>query len=323
MLNKYIYSDFDEFFTESKQLKTIIFPNEAGILKRNSIVINENLTIHRNDFEIKKNISIEYDIALNGITINIGLEANFEYKSQLSRFELIQNTNNTTISLINSEKGKSFHKENSKMKNIIIFVKLNFLKNLLNDSVEIKDIVKYLKNKNNSLLLKSTQTDIQTKLCAYAIYNSSWTTKLDTIFVESKVLEILSYELQGLLKEKKEENSNIIFDEYNKRALEKAKVILIKDLQNPPSISELSKLVNLNEFKLKYGFKKLFNITPYNFLLQHKLFKAKELLESGEMNVSEVALKIGYKQSHGFSNAFVKQFGIRPKELIKNRKYYY
>ncbi len=223
----------------------------------------------------------------------------------------------------NSEKGKSFHKENSKMKNIIIFVKLNFLKNLLNDSVEIKDIVKYLKNKNNSLLLKSTQTDIQTKLCAYAIYNSSWTTKLDTIFVESKVLEILSYELQGLLKEKKEENSNIIFDEYNKRALEKAKVILIKDLQNPPSISELSKLVNLNEFKLKYGFKKLFNITPYNFLLQHKLFKAKELLESGEMNVSEVALKIGYKQSHGFSNAFVKQFGIRPKELIKNRKYYY
>ncbi len=102
MLNKYIYSDFDEFFTESKQLKTIIFPNEAGILKRNSIVINENLTIHRNDFEIKKNISIEYDIALNGITINIGLEANFEYKSQLSRFELIQNTNNTTISLINS-----------------------------------------------------------------------------------------------------------------------------------------------------------------------------------------------------------------------------
>ena len=94
-------------------------------------------------------------------------------------------------------------------------------------------------------------------------------------------------------------------------------------MKNPPNLTELSKLVNLNEFKLKYGFKKLFNITPYNFLLEHKLFHAKNLLENGDMNVSEIAAIVGYKQLHGFSNAFVKRFGVRPKDLMKSRKYYY
>ena len=94
-------------------------------------------------------------------------------------------------------------------------------------------------------------------------------------------------------------------------------------MKNPPSIIELSRQVKLNEFKLKHGFKKAFNTTPYNFLLEYKLQEAKQMLKDGDMNVSEVAFELGYKQVHGFSNAFYKRFGIRPKDIMKTSKYYY
>ena len=51
--------------------------------------------------------------------------------------------------------------------------------------------------------------------------------------------------------------------------------------------------------------------------------EAKKLLEQSEYDINEIALKTGYKYSYNFSNAFIKRFGIRPKDLMKNRKYYY
>ncbi len=41
------------------------------------------------------------------------------------------------------------------------------------------------------------------------------------------------------------------------------------------------------------------------------------------MNVTEVAHEIGYKYIHNFSKSFTQKFGVLPKDMMKNRKYYY
>jgi len=51
--------------------------------------------------------------------------------------------------------------------------------------------------------------------------------------------------------------------------------------------------------------------------------KAKILLKESEYNINEIALLVGYSYAQNFSNAFLKRFGIRPKEIMKTRKYYY
>jgi len=320
MSYRYSYKDFGEFLDKQN---SIIFPKEAGILQTETFTINKDISVHKNYFQIYKDTSIEYDFKLNGITINIALEADFLFQSELSNFSQYQKTNNTVMSIISQEKGNAQYKANTTLKNIIIFVKLDFLKDILKNSCHLEDIINHLEKRKLSKAIKSTTTHIKTKLCSYEIYNASNNTKLDTIFIQSKVLEILSYELQEFLCETKIKTEGIKYSEYDLQALEKAKDILIQNMKNPPSIVELSRQVNLNEFKLKHGFKHFFKITPYNFLLDYKLHEAKQMLETGEMNVSEVAYEIGYKQVHGFSNSFFKKFGVRPKDIMENKQYYY
>lgn len=102
---------------------------------------------------------------------------------------------------------------------------------------------------------------------------------------------------------------------------------LAKDIilftQDFPDLPTLAKKVAINEFKLKYGFKQLFNTTVGQMILDQRMFYAKKLLETSEYSVSEVAFYTGYKYQQSFSNAFTQFFGICPKDLMKTRKYYY
>lgn len=319
MSHRYSYKDFGEFLNNKNQ---IVFPKEAGTLKTDSFKIDEDIVLHRNSFEVYKNTNIEYDFILKGITINIALEADFLFQSNISDFSNTQKSNNTIMSIVNKEKGEAKYKANTRLKNIIIFVKQSFIEKILKDSYKLEDILTHLEKGKFSKSIKSNTTNIKTKQCAYEIYKARNDTTLDKLFIQGKVLEILSYEFSELITEKEVELSNITYSEYDLRALKSAKKILMENVKNPPSILELSRQIKLNEFKLKHGFKKVFNTTPYNFLLEYKLHEAKQMLEEGDMNVSEVAFEIGYKQVHGFSNAFYKRFGVRPKDVIKNRKYY-
>lgn len=174
-------------------------------------------------------------------------------------------------------------------------------------------------------IFKNNPTNIKTQICATEIFNSPFTGALDKMYKESKVLEILCYEFSDII----DMNNNIvstkkvIFDDFDIEALVQAKDILLNNITNPPSMKELSRLVRLNEFKLKTGFKEKYNISPYKLLAQHRMHTAKQLLETGDMNVAEISEFVGYKYQNSFAIAFREFFGVRPKDLMKSRKYYY
>ena len=106
-------------------------------------------------------------------------------------------------------------------------------------------------------------------------------------------------------------------DDYDRSAILKAKEILLNNLQNPPSIVGLAKMVHLSEVKLKRGFKQIYKTSPYQLLVSHKMNLAKNMLQSGEYNINEIALQVGYKFANNFTNAFYKEFKIRPKDILK------
>jgi AraC-like DNA-binding protein len=68
----------------------------------------------------------------------------------------------------------------------------------------------------------------------------------------------------------------------------------------------------LNEFKLKKGYKTLFNTTVFNHILYLRMAKAKQLLTEENMNVSMISDIIGYHSIAAFSSAFKKRFGYSP-----------
>jgi len=82
-------------------------------------------------------------------------------------------------------------------------------------------------------------------------------------------------------------------------------------------------MVRVNDFKLKKGFKEVFQTTPYNLLLDYRLEYAKKLLAESDLSVGEISQKIGYKYTASFSAAFIKKYGVTPKSIMKSKKYYY
>lgn len=101
---------------------------------------------------------------------------------------------------------------------------------------------------------------------------------------------------------------------YDVPAIEFAKSIIEKDPVAHIHIPMLADKAGINEFKLKVGFRELFQTSPYQYRLRLCLEKAKMLLEETDDTIDQIASKVGFDTYNGFSTAFKKAFSIAPTE---------
>lgn len=88
--------------------------------------------------------------------------------------------------------------------------------------------------------------------------------------------------------------------------------LLKQNLATPPSLEELGRKIGCSHFYLSRIFSTQTGQTITQYLRQLRLEKAAELLRSGEYNVTEAALEVGYSSLSHFSQAFHEQFGCCP-----------
>ena len=94
--------------------------------------------------------------------------------------------------------------------------------------------------------------------------------------------------------------------------VDKVKAILREKLSEPPSLEELGRRVGCSPFYLSRLFSQEAGMTIQQFLRQIRLERAAELLRSGQCNVTEAALEVGYNSLSHFSTAFHETFGCCP-----------
>lgn len=149
------------------------------------------------------------------------------------------------------------------------------------------------------------------------ILNSNKNSTLRTLYVKGKIYELLSLHFQ-YDDVSAQENCPFLVDEQNVLKIRKAKDIIISNMAEPPSLQELANEIGLNIKKLKEGFKQIYGDTVYSFLLDYKLEHARRLLESNQLNVNEVGVKVGYSTASHFIAAFKKKYGITPKKYVSS-----
>lgn len=103
-----------------------------------------------------------------------------------------------------------------------------------------------------------------------------------------------------------------IFSDFEKRALGEAKAILMENYASPPTISELSKMIALNEYKLKIGFRELFGKSIHGFVRSIRMENAKYLLENRDLSIGQIANLSGYVNASHFARAFREEYGLNP-----------
>lgn len=140
--------------------------------------------------------------------------------------------------------------------------------------------------------------------------------------IKNLYLKGKAYELLSLFFNRNDdadiEQCPFLVDEENVLKIRKAKDIIIARMAEPPSLQELANEVGLNLKKLKEGFKQIYGDSVFSFLFDYKMEFARKLLESGNYNVNEVGLKVGYSTSSHFIAAFKKKYGTTPKKYIQS-----
>lgn len=94
--------------------------------------------------------------------------------------------------------------------------------------------------------------------------------------------------------------------------VERAKSVLAERLQEPPPLEELGRLVGCSPFYLSRLFSQETGMTLQQYLRQLRLERAAELLRTGQCNVTEAALEVGYNSLSHFSTAFRELFQCCP-----------
>jgi AraC-like DNA-binding protein len=94
--------------------------------------------------------------------------------------------------------------------------------------------------------------------------------------------------------------------------VEQALYLLNQNLAEPPSLEELGRKIGCSHFYLSRIFSAMTGQTIPQYLRQLRLEKAAELLRSGEYNVTEAALEVGYSSLSHFSAAFHQAYGCCP-----------
>jgi AraC-like DNA-binding protein len=144
------------------------------------------------------------------------------------------------------------------------------------------------------------------------------TDRLNSLFLESQILELLSLNLERLLGI----DTGVKSTRLSKTDIEGlflAREILLNRFESPPSLLKLSRLVHMNDCKLKRAFKMYFGKTVYEYVREQRLEKAFSLLNEGHCNVGQSAFAVGYTNVSHFSQAFRERFGISPKILSRSK----
>ncbi len=143
---------------------------------------------------------------------------------------------------------------------------------------------------------------------------------LEKLYFESIAGELLIALLESILTGGREPGTALSLSDRDKEILLVAKELLFKDLQNPPTITQLAKSVGLNENKLKKGFKVLFNNTIFKTLTEYRMQQAAELVRKRDMSIAEIAHFTGYANISKFIAAFRKIYSITPGMMRKQDK---
>lgn len=86
------------------------------------------------------------------------------------------------------------------------------------------------------------------------------------------------------------------------------------------SVESLTDVLSISRSNLQRKLKGICGATPGDYLRRYRLKRACKLLLEGEMRINEVAFYVGFNSASYFTKAFIKSYGLSPKEFIqKNR----
>ncbi|WP_099469587.1 helix-turn-helix transcriptional regulator [Konateibacter massiliensis] len=136
--------------------------------------------------------------------------------------------------------------------------------------------------------------------------------------LESMVTLLLSAIAQNYPEEPIRRRSRVHYVNWeNEQKIYKVKVALDNDILNAPGITEMCKLAQMSESKLRNSFRNLYGVSLYDYIRIEKMKRAMQLLGADHLSIHNIAEQCGYQNQSKFTSAFKAVHGITPSEFRK------
>ena len=107
----------------------------------------------------------------------------------------------------------------------------------------------------------------------------------------------------------------ISFDE---KFMQQVMEVMEKQMDNPEfTIDKFAQELGMGRTVFYQKLKAIIGLSPVDFIREMRIKRAKQLIDSGEYNVSTVAYMTGFNDPKYFSKCFKKQFGVSPSRTTK------
>jgi AraC-like DNA-binding protein len=130
---------------------------------------------------------------------------------------------------------------------------------------------------------------------------------------EAKALELLALMADDLLEDLRDSDAAV--DPRDVERLERARRTLVGQLAEPPTLAALARTAGLSETRFKANFRALFGAPVFAYLRTARMEHTRGLLAQHHLNVTEVALRVGYANPSKFAAAFRRHFGRSPSSV--------
>lgn len=112
----------------------------------------------------------------------------------------------------------------------------------------------------------------------------------------------------------------MVLDDDAFRRLQTARDIIALDIGGQRSLQEIARISGMSPFHFIRQFEALFGITPHQFRIQRRVDRAKLLLASYGMSVTEVCVEVGMSSLGSFSTLFHSRVGMTPSSFQRRAK---
>ena len=302
----------------------------------------KNYTIYKNENNpelghfIKYSREEYYDFGIGDYTIPADFSISFDHNEEIMRFGTVY-TGETSFEIEDNPvssftpssffvvektiQGKQFWKKGQHFHGAEITIYKKYFDEVIRPNFpNTLDFDNFISNYTYRYLPLEISTIIQ------RLRSMSEVNELTPIYLESKILESIAL----LSKELNSSPENVFTNQLNygkikigkdryitltasdAHAIQKAHDILTEEACNPPTIKALSKIVFLNEQKLKAGFSAKYHMSISEYTNSIRMTMAENLLSTTELSIDEISKQLGYNYSGNFVKMFKKTHGKTP-----------
>ncbi len=133
------------------------------------------------------------------------------------------------------------------------------------------------------------------------------------MFFESKALELVALQMAKFCGN----NCRPTPSRADRERVRLAREMLMKNLDDPPSLFEIARAVGMAHTRLNRAFKAVHGTTLFEYLRRQRLEQGRLLIQEARMNIAEIAYATGFSSPSHFARAFLAHFGVQPSACLK------